>query len=283
MSPHPRQPPSAAPAPAPGRTTLAARIRRKLKVYWRSLTGHREGEAQLAEAANRFWNDHASADAAPRAEQSHWRGAGCFADDALWLRLGREHLELLQAALRRHGLALQAERVVEWGCGGGMNAVHFARGARAFYGIDIARASLDECGRQLAREGLAGYVPVLVDAGRPRDALPAVGEACDLFLCIYVFELLPSEAHALALLDIAHAMLRPGGVALLQVRIRAGGLGGKSRPWDYAANMAHNVTFTQAGFSAACVARGFRVLEVLEKPAVPELQEKDYAYFVLQR
>ncbi len=275
--------PALPPHPVPGHATLAARLRRKLKVYWRGLTGHREDEAELAEAANRFWNDHDSADAAPRAEQSHWRGAGCFADDGLWLRLGREHLELLQAALHRHGLPLQAERVVEWGCGGGMNAVHFARGAQAFYGIDIARASLDECGRQLARAGLAGYVPVLVDARHPHDAVQAVGEACDLFVCTYVFELLPSEAHALALLDIAHAMLRPGGVAMLQVRIRAGGLGGKSRPWDYAANMAHNVTFNRAEFSAACVARAFRILEVLDKPAVPELHEKDYAYFVLQR
>lgn len=279
MSSQPRLPPP----PVPGHTTLARRLRRKLQVYWRSLTGFREGELTLAEAANSFWNDHASAEAPARAEQSHWRGAGCFADDALWLRLGREHLELLQAALRRHGLPLQAERVIEWGCGGGMNAVHFARGAKVFYGIDIARASLDECGRQLAREGLAGYVPVLVDARSPREAVQAVGEPCDLFVCTYVFELLPSEAHALALLDIAHAMLRPGGVALLQVRIRSGVLGGKSRPWGYAANMAHNVTFTRAAFSAACAARGFRLLEVLDKPAVPELHEKDYAYFVLQR
>ena len=281
MSPAPGSPPR--PEPIPARGTLAGRHRRKLKVYWRSLTGYRESEAELAEAANRFWNDHTSAAAAPRAEQSHWRGAGCFADDGLWLRLGREHLDLLQAALHRHGLPVQADRVVEWGCGGGMNAVHFARGASAYYGVDIARASLEECGRQLAREGMAGYAPVLVDARSPQDAVRAVGEPCDLFVCTYVFELLPSEAHALALLDIAYAMLRPGGVALLQVRIRAVGLGSRSRPWDYAANMAHNVTFTRQGFSAACTARGFRVLEVLDKPAVPELHEKGYAYFVLQR
>jgi SAM-dependent methyltransferase len=190
---------------------------------------------------------------------------------------------MLLDSLRRHGLPLQARRVVEWGCGGGMNAVHFARGTDQFYGVDISPASLQECARQLARESLPGFVPVLVDANAPQSALAQIGAPCDWFICTYVVELLPSEAHALALLDTAHALLRAGGVALVQLRISRGGWLARSRPWDYAANMAHNVRFTRSAFAAACGARGFRVLDVLDQGAVPELREKDYAVFVLQR
>lgn len=274
---------NALPAPTPSAGSLAARARRKRRVVWRSLTGYRQSESELGDEANRYWNDFSSPTAAARPQEAHWRGAGSFADDALWLRLGREHLTLLHGSLRRHGLPLQAGRVVEWGCGGGMNAVHFAQGAQAFYGVDISPASLEECARQLQRAGLPGFVPVLVSANAPRTALSTIGAPCDLFICTYVFELLPSEAHGLALLDLARELLRPGGVAMVQIRVSHGGLAGRSRPWDYAANMAHNVTFTRAAFDTACRERGLQVLDVLDKPAVPELREKDYAYFVLQR
>lgn len=163
-----------------------------------------------------------------------------------------------------------------------MNAVHFGRGAKTYHGVDIAASTLAECGRQMQRERLAGFVPVLVDANQARAALPQIGNQADLFICTYLFELLPSEAHALELLDIAHAVLRPGGVALVHIRCSSGVLG-RSRPWDYAQNMAHNVTFSVDQFRQVCKAAGFQVLEVVARPTVPELNEKDYAYYVLLR
>jgi predicted TPR repeat methyltransferase len=252
---------------------------RKAALWQRSLTGHRQSPADLGQAANRFWNDFSDL---ARAQEAHWRGHGAFADDAVWLRLGQDHFQLLQQALQRHGLEKQAQHVVEWGCGGGMNAVHFGRGAKTYHGVDIAASTLAECGRQMQRERLAGFVPVLVDANQARAALPQIGNQADLFICTYLFELLTSDAHALELLDIAHAVLRPGGVALVHIRCSSGVLG-RSRPWDYAQNMAHNVTFSVDQFRQVCKAAGFQVLEVVARPAVPELNEKDYAYFVLLR
>lgn len=256
------------------------RVRRKLRVWLHAISGYQEDSAGLGRAANRFWNDFSSP---ARAQEAHWRGHGPFADDAVWLKLGRDHLTLLQRTLQVQGQPLQAHRVVEWGCGGGMNAVHFARGAQAYHGVDVSRTTLDECARQMVREGLAGFVPVLVDGNAPRAALAQIEAPCDLFICTYVMELLPTKDHALLLLKIGAELLIAGGHALIHIRCTSGTATTRSRPWDYASNMAHNVTFSLAEFRAACESVGFTVLTVEEKPTVPELREKDYAYFVLQR
>ena len=260
---------------------LGKRLKRKLLIAWRALTGHRESDVALGQAANRFWNNF---DNPQRAQEAHWRGHGPFADDAIWLRLGRIHLELLHQMLSSQGRVLAAQTVVEWGCGGGMNAVHFGRGAQRYYGVDLAPQTLAECGRQMAAVGLPGFVPVLVDANQPRSALKVITEPCDLFICTYVFELLPGVEHALQILQLAWELLAAGGVALVHIRCcPAAALGGRSRPWDYEGNMANNVTFSIPAFRAACQARGFVVLGVREVAAVPELNEKNYAFFALEK
>jgi SAM-dependent methyltransferase len=261
-------------------TALWTRIKRKLSILVRTLSGYRESEAALGQAANRYWNDFSEPE---RAQDAHWRGHGPFVDDAVWLRLGRNHLELLQQVLQSHGRTLPAGRVVEWGCGGGMNAVHFARGAQRYYGVDLSAATLQECARQLVREGLAGFVPVQIDANQPRAALPLIGEPCQLFICTYVFELLPSVGHALELLQLAWELLAPEGVALVQFRCTGAAVSSRSRPWGYEENMAHNVTFPLAEFRAACEKLGFVVLGVQTVDTVPELNEKNYAYVVLTK
>lgn len=260
--------------------TWATRALHKLRVWMHALDGYHEDRTSLGRQANRFWNDFSHQD---RGQEAHWRGHGPFADDAVWLKLGQDHRVLLHRVLAAHGQAKQHLQVVEWGCGGGMNAVHFARGAQAYWGVDIARSSLEECARQLAREGLPGFRPVLVDANQPRAALDHISPRCDLFVCTYVMELLPTEAHALELLALAHELLAPGGHALIHIRSSDGARASRSRPWDYAKNMAHNVSFKVADFDSACQAQGFKVLGIEHKATVPELQESNYAYFVLQR
>jgi len=257
---------------------LWVRVRRKLLILVRTLSGYRESESALGQASNRFWNDFARPE---RAQEAHWRGHGPFVDDAVWLKLGRNHLELLQQVLHSQGRTLSAGRVVEWGCGGGMNAVHFARGAQRYYGVDLSAATLQECARQLAHEQLDGFVPVLVDANQPRAALPVIGAPCELFICTYVFELLPSVGHALELLQLAWELLAPEGVALVHFRSTGAAVTSRSRPWGYEENMAHNVTFTLPDFRAACEGLGFVVLGVHTVASVPELNEKNYAYVVL--
>lgn len=257
---------------------MLSRTLGRLRTLVRGLTGYREDGARLGEAAQAFWNDLRTP---VRRQDAHWRGHGVFADDAVWLGVGRAHVELLERALARRGERLQAPRVVEWGCGGGANAVHFGRDASVFYGVDLSAESLSECARQMAAEGLGCFVPVQVEANRPRDALARIEAPVDLFLCLYVIELLPTEAHALEVMDIAAELLRPGGWALVHIRRAKPGRG--SRPWDYAGNMAMNVRFTVDAFGRACSERGLEVRHVETRDEVPELNERDYVYFVLQR
>ena len=259
---------------------LIRRIQRKLLIVWRECTGYRESTSTLGQAANQYWNNF---DSPQRATDSHWRGHGPFADDAIWLKLGRTHYELVQQQLSRLGRPLAPRRVVEWGCGGGMNAVHFGRGVQHYYGIDLSPQSLTECARQMSASGLPGFVPVLVHANQPRSALAVIGEPCDLFICTHVIELLPSVEHAFQILQLAFEMLGPRGMVLAHIRCPASAIGGQSRPWDYEANMSHNVIFSIPAFRAACEAQGFVVLGVQPVAAVPELNERNYAFFVLEK
>lgn len=263
--------------------SLSHRSLRKLHVVWRRLTGYSEPRAQLAAEAGQFWRGVSQQDSR-KAQDSHWRGHGVFADDRVWLGLGADHLLTLQRMAAPLGLAGRQDRVVEWGCGGGMNAVHFGRGASAYYGVDIAPASLDECARQMRAEGLTGFVPVLVDPECPAAGLAPIDAPCDLFVSTYVFELLPSPEDAREVLRIAHRLLTPGGLAFIQVRLSRGGWWSEaSRPWDYAGNVSHNVRFTRPDFEQASRDAGFEVVAVEMQERVPQLDEKDYAFFLLRR
>lgn len=103
-----------------------------------------------------------------------------------------------------------------------MNAVHFARIAAEFYGVDVSRSSLDECARQMQAEGLLNFRPILIDAADPEGAVGKLGGLCDLFLSTYVYELLPSPEYGLRVLRIAHRVLSTGGIAMIQVKYSDG-------------------------------------------------------------
>lgn len=260
--------------------TLVRRLWQRFQVWIHTISGREEDKTSLAHQADLYWNNFERSDLA---QDSHWRGHGPFADDKVWWRLGQEHLALLQRVLRTHGMQVEHRQVVEWGCGGGMNAVQFGRGVSHYWGVDISQSSLDECRRQMELANLSGFVPVLIRADQPRDALQKIGTHCDLFVCTYVIELLPTEAHALELLDLAYELMLPGAHALIQLRYNEGRVAQKSRPWRYAQNMAHNVSFRVEDFTLACQARGFTVLAIEKQERVPELNERNCAYFVLQR
>ena len=189
---------------------LARRLRSAEYVV-RNALGFIESDEKLVRDSQCYWDQ-------PETEaqryNSHWRGHGDFSDDDRWLSVGRQHLELFETFARGVGLERPLSRVVEWGCGGGANAVHFAPLAGEFVGVDVAQASLDECGRQVATAAPAtSYVPVLIRAEDPEAACAGLEGQCDLFLCVYVFELLSSPDYARRVLKAAHRMLRPGGMA----------------------------------------------------------------------
>jgi hypothetical protein len=239
-----------------------------------------ESEGRLAADSDRFWND---GDNASLRGISHWRGTGPFQDDdALWLETGRFHFELGQKAAAWSGLEAPMGPVVEWGAGGGMNAVHFAPVCSTFYAVDINAESLTECARQGAEAGCHNIVPIHISAGEPDKVLSAIGEPCGFFLSTYVFEALPTPASGLQILKVAFDLLRPGGLGLVHYRY-ASMPGSASKGRDYSRNWVRMTTYRNDELWVACEKMGFSPLFLVLAPTQPEFNETDYGYLAFMK
>ncbi|MCL7989808.1 MAG: class I SAM-dependent methyltransferase [marine benthic group bacterium] len=230
--------------------------------------------------SHRFWNDPETTDLKTI---MHWRGEGPFEDEAVWFGLGRRHREMLERAASWAEVALPADGVVEWGCGGGMNAVAFSTIASPYYGVDVNADSLTECIRQVEAESAGVCVPVQIEADSPEDALAHIEEPCDLFFSSYVFEVFPTADYGLRVMRVGYELLRPGGVALVQVRYHSGirPVGGGRRAYER--NWVSHTSYTIDGFWQSCEGIGFEPMYVTLVPVQPELDESRYAYFALKR
>jgi SAM-dependent methyltransferase len=246
--------------------------------FWvRDRLGMFQEEGEIARDAHRFWNETGQ-----KVEQSsHWRGA--FADDERWLALGREHLRLYEEFALMVGLTRPLKRIVEWGCGGGANAIHFTPIAEQYLGIDVSQASLDECARQLADAGLRGFVPILIDTTEPEQARSLVPAPCDLFLSTYVFELFPTPEYGLRVLNIAHDLLAEGGLAIIQIRYVTGNWKSKPKRFDYRYNFVTMTSYRIDEFWIEAERRGLMPKAVTLVPHQPLVGDGDYAYFLLQK
>lgn len=254
-----------------------SRVRSRLR---RIAPGRRLPESRLIDEAQTYWTTN---DDATFSTNSHWRGSGPFVDDALWLGIGRRHVELVGQAQRWTGATEPPGSIVEWGCGGGMNAVALAPTTRRYVGVEISAASLAECGRQLDAIGYDGFQPVLIESGAPEAAVGRIGDPVDLFLCTYVFELVPTPEYGLRLLRVARDLLRDGGLALIQIRYSDGSPDQAPRRRRYEKNLAQMTTFQLDEFWTAAEAAGLSPLFVVLVPTQPELRERRYAYFALQK
>ncbi|MDB5294241.1 MAG: hypothetical protein JWO31_224 [Phycisphaerales bacterium] len=244
---------------------------------FRHLVRWYEPEAKITRDAQAYWD---APPAHKRDLYAHWRAG--FADAETWLAIGRENLELFTTFARSAELPTPLKRVVEWGCGGGANAVHFGKVTDAFYGVDITQASLDECGRQMAAAGLANFKPVLIGAATPETALTVIPHDCDLFVCFYVFEVFPTPEYGVKVLKIAADLLRPGGMAIVHIKYPTG-LRTRSRRWGYKFGVASMTTYRLDDFWETAKTCGFEPHAIYLKPKAPLVQDERYAYFVLRK
>ncbi|MBX3730236.1 MAG: class I SAM-dependent methyltransferase [Candidatus Sumerlaeia bacterium] len=229
----------------------------------------------LARDAGRYWS--ASEASAPIRDLSHWRGQGRWADEEAWLRIGRGHRARFEALRRLAQATGPFCAMAEWGPGGGSNALAHADLFERFHGIDISAANLEECGRQLAATGYGGFRPVAIDPNRPEAAREGVGEPVDFFLSTAVFQHFPGKEYGVRVLGEAFAMLRPGGLALIQTRYDDGTERYRPRRANYGA---HAITFTSYAiqeFWRLAEEAGFRPLAVELAPAT------NYAYYGMER
>jgi len=235
--------------------------------------GVRRSDAALEEEAQRYWSE------AHQGRGSHWQSTSRFAGGELWTQIGLRHLGMLRRAARTLDAGPDLERVVEWGCGGGANAVQIAPLAREFVGVDVSVDSLEECARQVAARCDTPFQPVLVDVRDPESALRRIAGRCDVFLCVYVFELIPSPAYGERLLRIAQEILAPGGLALVQIKYDTGSWRTRPRRLSYRFSPGNTTTYPIHTFWELAARCGFepRYVELVPQD---ELDER-YAYFVL--
>ncbi|MFC4858695.1 class I SAM-dependent methyltransferase [Actinophytocola glycyrrhizae] len=239
--------------------------------------GLSHSESRIAADAQTYW---ASAGSASWKANSHWRDAHVFDDGDLWHEIGKRHLDMFERGARAVGFDRPLGRVVEWGCGGGANAVHFAPKAREFVGVDVVPETLAECARQVAARGGTPFTPVLAEVAHPERVVAEIG-TCDLFLCFYLFELIPTPEYGERLLRIASRVLAPGGLALIQVKYHEGDFWSRPRRRGYRTSVAGMTTYSVPEFWQLVADSGLRPEGVT---LVPENElDRRYAYFLVSK
>lgn len=241
-----------------------------------STIGLQQPEARISADSQAYWT---TANDGRWQSNSHWKNAPVFGDGALWRRIGEKHLAMLAEAAGSDGVGWG--RVVEWGCGGGANAVHLAPHCTEFIGVDVAAASLEECARQVETECDTPFRSVLIDVAEPEQALAAIDQPCDLFVAFYVFELIPSPEYGERILRIASQLLAPGGLALIQVKYDDGTWRTRSRRRSYRSGLADMTTYSVPAFWELAASCGLepQTIKLVPRDALDER----YAYFHLRK
>ncbi|MEV5301171.1 class I SAM-dependent methyltransferase [Amycolatopsis methanolica] len=241
--------------------------------------GLTHSERRISADAQSYWAQPADED---WKDNSHWADGPVFGNSDLWREIGRRHLELFHRGARLAEFTRPWDRIVEWGCGGGANAIHFAPRARQeFVGIDISADSLIECERQVKEVCDTPFRGLEIDITDPEAVLRQITEPCDIFLCLYVFEVLPTPEYGHRVLRLAHQMLAPGGLALVQIKYDDGRWVSKPRRRAYKSGISQMTTYPIAGFWQLAERCGFQP-QGIELVPQNELDDR-YAYFFLSK
>lgn len=239
-----------------------------------------EDEEKIIADSQVFWTQISQRE--QEGGNAHWRGNGVFSDRR-WSEIGTHNLSLFQRMAGTTWLRGRAARVVDWGCGGGANAVHFGVGAAHYYGVDITQASLDECARQMHGAGLHNFVPVLIDAAKPEQARELIPSTCDLILSTYVFEAMPSKAYGERVLRLMAELLAPGALAFLQIKYSDGTLRSRPYRWNYARHMPDMTTYRVEEFWTMAEAAALEPRLLTLEPVQPLVSDRRYAYLLLRK
>lgn len=169
----------------------------------------RERVSKIAKDAGQFWSESGSK--AIIRDYSHWRGEGRWADEQTWAKIGDTHFKVFGDLCLLAGISRPIHSMVEWGPGGGANAVRFCSEVSSYYGIDISTANLDECRRQLHIQSFDGFHPVLIHADHPEEVLQSVRTPVDLFLSTAVFQHFPGKEYGVLVMKVAYDLVSSGG------------------------------------------------------------------------
>ncbi len=259
-------------------------LERALRVSRRLLdnyAGIHEPEEKIMADSQAFWNglSNHGRDGGP----AHWRGQSIFANDERWVGLGRNSLRIFSRLAGEDWLRRKPRRIVDWGCGGGSCAVHFAPGAARYYGVDITPSSLEECARQTLALGLHNFEPVLFQVPDPEQVARLIPEACELVISTYVFELLPSKEYGRRILRVIEQLLEANGLAFIQIKYGTHKLNSRAYRWGYAKNLGNMTTYLIDEFWALAQECGLQPQLLYLEPVQPLNNDHNFAYFLLRK
>ncbi len=147
----------------------------------------------------------------------HPVGSRGFFDD-----LDQYHFEKLHHLLRLVDFnGYRGKRVLEVGCGAGVDLARFARGGAEVTGVDLAPAAIDLARTNFAQQQLHGDFHV-ADGER----LPFADDTFDL---VYAHGVVQYTADPQAFVDECRRVLKPGGRAIFQVYNRISWLNALSK------------------------------------------------------
>ena len=200
-------------------------------------TGGRRFRDRIVEQAAEYWSTPGSSG---WEANSHWRsGIG----DQAWLEVGDDHWTMYETFARALQLP-EPHTVIDWGAGGGANAVAFAPHAQRFIAADVSQDNLDECVRQVQATCATPIETRLIDLACPERAVAGLADSCDVFLCLYVIELTSGIDAVRAILTNAQTVLAPGGLALVQIKYHTSDGRTRGRAGlTYGRNLASTTTF----------------------------------------
>ncbi|MDL9947999.1 class I SAM-dependent methyltransferase [Gordonia sp. ABSL11-1] len=231
---------------------------------------------ELAHEAQAYWTSES--DATTWSSDSHWRsGLG----DEQWRAVGRENLLIIQTLAQGLGRVDELGTVLDWGCGGGANAVAVAPFAERLILADVAPQSVAEAADQVRTASDVVVETLTIDLLDPERAATTIEDTCDTFICLYVLELTASVQDALRIVRIAKRTLRTGGIAIFQVKYRSSTRASGTVKRSYRRNLANMTIFPIDEFWTHLETAG---LEPRLITLVPENElDRNYAYFAATR
>lgn len=204
-------------------------------------------------------------------DQSHWYGVMRWNRER-WFEYGDFHLRLILKHLEDHASQgyigrLSTKTALEWGCGGGSIVRPLCQTFSRVYGVEISRASLEECKGQMKKLGLDNFLPVFFQAPVPESVLRSVTEgSVDVIISASVFQHFPSKPYTQRVVHVMGEIIKPGGFALIQTRYFDGSVKLRQKESDYAQNVIYMTSFTPEEFSPLLAKAGFIVLQRTRDP-----------------
>lgn len=174
------------------------------------------------------------------------------------------------------GVTRPIRRMIEWGPGGGANAVRFGTEVQQLIGVDISPANLAEARRQLDSRGFDGFEPLWIEAEQPEQVLDRVDSPVDFFLSTSVYQHFPSKDYGVRVTRLACQLLSEEGVALIQIRYDDGSEKFKPKRRDYHKNGLMFTSYHLDEFWQLALDTGFSPLCIV-------LDGSCYAYYFLKK